>query len=128
MLLLLFAAPVFLFFELWQLVVCERHLGIKRLQSAIEPRELPVGERRAFLWTGTLFLYWLWMGLVLGGSFGRAQALCLVLTSLGGFTLRRNVQLKWILVVLTFEGAVRIGMLISLSSVLFRYLRNPAPL
>jgi len=32
---------------------------------------------------------------------------------------RRNCGLKWILVVLTFEGAIRIGMLISICRLLW---------
>ena len=120
---LLVLAPLFLAFEVWQLVLCERYLGVKQLAAGHDPRNLPISERRAFLWTAALFLYWIWIGLILGGPNGRIQALCLFLVSLGGFTLRRNVPLKWVLVILTFEGAVRIGMLVSLGGVFWRHLR-----
>ena len=34
--------------------------------------------------------------------------------SLLGYSFRRNSGLKWILVILTLEGAIRIGMMVSL--------------
>lgn len=119
---LLFLTPVFLVFEIWQLVLCERYLGIKQLASGQDPRSVPMAERLAFLWTFALFLYWVWIGLLLGGPSGRIQALCLFLVSLCGFVLRRNSPLKWILVILTIEGAIRIGMLVSLAGILWRSL------
>jgi hypothetical protein len=114
MLWLLALAPLFLVFEIWQLVLCERYLGIRQLATGADPRALPMSERRAFFWTLALFLYWVWIGLLLGSSVGRMQALALFLISLGGFLLRRNSPLRWVLVILTFEGALRVGMLVSL--------------
>lgn len=122
MLWLLTLAPLFLILEIWQLVQCERYLGIRQLATGRDPRSLPMGERRAFLWTLLLFLYWIWIGLLLGSSVGRLQALALFLISLGGFLLRRNSPLRWILVILTFEGALRVGMLVSLIGVFWRRL------
>lgn len=119
---LLALAPIFLVLEIWQLVLCERYLGVKQLASGLDPRSLPMTERLAFLWAALLFVYWIWIGLVLGGPTGRIQALCLFLVSLGGFVLRRNSPLKWVLVILTFEGAVRIGMLVSLGGEFWRHL------
>ncbi len=116
------AAPLFIVLELVQLVACERLLGLKRLASGRDPRSTPVKEPVAALWTILLFVYWIWIGLVLGGPAGRLQAVALFLVSLGGFVLRRNLTLKWILVVLTFEGAIRIGMLVSLCGVFWRQL------
>ena len=122
MLWLLALAPLFLVFEIWQLVLCERYLGIRQLATGRDPRTLPMGERLAFSWTFFLFLYWVWIGLLLGGSVGRIQALALFLISLGGFLLRRNSPMKWVLVILTFEGALRVGMLVSLLGTLWRRL------
>ena len=122
MLWLLTLAPLFLILEIWQLVQCERYLGIRQLATGRDPRSLPMGERRAFFWTLLLFLYWIWIGLLLGSSVGRLQALALFLISLGGFLLRRNSPLRWILVILTFEGALRVGMLVSLIGVFWRRL------
>ena len=120
MLWLLTLAPLFLIFEIWQLVLCERYLGIRQLATGRDPRSLPMSERMAFTWTLLLFLYWVWIGLLLGGPAGRIQALALFLISLGGFLLRRNSPLRWILVILTFEGALRVGMLVSLIGAFWR--------
>ena len=120
MLWLLALAPLFLAFEIWQLVLCERYLGIRQLATGRDPRSLPMGERLAFTWTLLLFLYWIWIGLLLGGPAGRIQALALFIISLGGFLLRRNSPLRWILVILTFEGALRVGMLVSLIGTFWR--------
>ena len=120
MLWLLALAPLFLAFEIWQLVLCERYLGIRQLATGRDPRSLPMSERRAFTWTLLLFLYWIWIGLLLGGPAGRIQALALFIISLGGFLLRRNSPLRWILVILTFEGALRVGMLVSLVGTFWR--------
>ena len=117
---LLTLVPVFFAFELCQLVLCERYLGVKQMASGRDPRSLPLSERLAFAWTLALFLYWIWIGLLLGSSNGRMQALALFLISLLGFALRRNAPLRWVLVILTFEGALRIGMLVSLAGVFLR--------
>ncbi len=119
---LLSFVPVFLLFELCQLVLCERYLGVRQMATGGDPRTLPMSERLAFAWTLLLFLYWIWMGLLLGSSIGRLQALALFLISLGGFLIRRNSPLRWVLVILTFEGALRIGMLVSLGGVFWRHL------
>ena len=120
MLWLITLVPLFLVFEIWQLVLCERYLGVRQMATGQDPRTLPMGERLAFTWTLLLFLYWVWMGLLLGGSVGRLQALALFLISLGGFLLRRNSPVRWVLHILTFEGALRIGMLVSLAGVFWR--------
>jgi hypothetical protein len=122
MLWLLTLVPPFFAFEIWQLVLCERYLGIKQMATGRDPRSQPMSERLAFSWTALLFLYWVWMGLLLGSSVGRLQALALFLISLFGFLLRRNSPQKWVLVILTFEGALRIGMLVSLAGVFIRRL------
>jgi hypothetical protein len=51
---LLLLAPMFLVFEMWQLVVCERYLGIKQIARGADPRALGLGEITAFLWTTAL--------------------------------------------------------------------------
>ncbi len=122
MLVLAALAPVFLVFEIWQLVICERYLGIKQIARNGDPRALGLGEVTAFLWTLTLFLYWLWMASLLLLPFARLQALCLLAASALGYASRRNTGLKWTLVILTFEGALRIGLLISLAFMTWRRL------
>ena len=115
--------PVFLAFELWQLVVAERYVGIKQIQRGTDPRELGLGEGTAAGWTLLLVIYWMWMALMLIQPLGRAQVALMIAVSFGGFMVRRGCGLKWLLVVLTFEGAIRIGMLVSLGVVAWWRLR-----
>jgi len=111
---LLLLAPFGILFEFWQLVVGERYLGIKQIEHGIDPRSLDLSELRAAFWSIGLLLEGAWMLALLFERFGRAQALCMLVVTALGYTLRRNCGLKWVLVILTFEGAIRIGMLLSL--------------
>jgi hypothetical protein len=111
---LVLLAPLFVIFEIWQLVISERYLGIKQIARGADPRELGLREVTAFFWSAGIMFYWLWMVAMLLPPFGRAYAAALVAITLVGFALRRNCSIKWVLVILTFEGAIRIGMLGSL--------------
>ncbi len=119
MLTLLLFAPVFLVFEVWQLVLSERYLGIKQIARGTDPRSLALGELTAFSWTMALIGYWTWMLLLLTTPLGRVHGLGLLLISAIGFTLRRGTPLKLILVILTFEGAVRVGLLFSMCAIVW---------
>jgi hypothetical protein len=119
---LLLLAPVFLIFEIWQLYIGERYLGIKQIARNVDPRELGLGEVTAFFWSGGLIVYWLWMLALLTFSLGRVHGLCLLGVIGIGFGLRRNCRLQWILVILTVEGAIRIGLLVSLCALAWRRL------
>lgn len=120
MLPLILAAPLFVVFEVWQLVLSERYLGVKQIARGADPRRLGLAELTAFLWTMALFAYWLWMLLLLFIPFGRVHGLSLIVLSLIGYSLRRGSGLKWVLVILTFEGAIRIGLLLSLCVMAWR--------
>jgi hypothetical protein len=120
--LLFIFAPAFLAFELWQLVIAERYVGIKQIERGADPRELGLGEGVAALWSVALFAYWGWMVLMLFQPWGRLQVLLLLSVSAAGFAIRRSCGLKFVLVTLTFEGAVRIGMLLSLCALAWRRL------
>ncbi len=122
MAILILLAPLFLLFEVGQLVISERYLGIKQIARGADPRSLGLGESMAFAWTMLLVGYFLWMLLLLFISLSRGHALGLMLVTGIGFTLRRGAPLKWILVILTFEGAVRVGLLISLCALAWRRL------
>jgi len=111
---LVLLTPLFVIFEIWQLVISERYLGIKQIARGADPRELGLREVTAFFWSAGIMFYWLWMVAMLLPPFGRAYAAALVAITLVGFALRRNCSIKWVLVILTFEGAIRIGMLGSL--------------
>lgn len=111
---LLLLAPLFFGFEVWQLVIGERYLGIKQIARQADPRTLGLGEITAFLWTSALVLYWLWMLAILTVPFAMLYGLGLLAVTAIGFALRRNTSIKWVLVILTFEGAIRIGLLVPL--------------
>ena len=107
-------APVFLVFEFWQLVISERYMGIKQIRVNADPRELPMSGRVAAVWSLGLLLYLPWMVTLLLHPVGRAQGVVLLLVTATGYGLRSTCGLKRVLVVLTLEGSIRIGMLISL--------------
>src|SRR3954469_20989280 len=65
MLTLVLFAPLFLVFEVWQLVLSERYLGVKQIARGTDPRNLGLGELTAFFWSMSLLAYWLWMLLLL---------------------------------------------------------------
>ena len=115
-------APLFLAFELWQLVVSERYMGIRQIRAQADPRELPLKESLAAFWSVGLIVYVLWMVTLLLHPLGRAQGVVLLLTTALGYSLRSTCGLKWVLVVLTFEGSIRVGMLISLVGMMWRQL------
>jgi len=113
-------APLFLIFEVWQLVVSERYMGVKQIRVNADPRELPMAGWMAAVWAGGLVIYAFWMFTLLLHPIGRAQGLVLIAVSVLGYTLRSTCGLKWVLVVLTFEGSIRIGMLVSLFAATWR--------
>jgi hypothetical protein len=119
---LLFLAPLFLAFEVWQLVMSERYLGIKQIARHGDPRALGLAELTAFCWSAMLMLYVAWMVTLLALPFSRLHGLGFLAVLGTGFALRRNTTLKWVLVILTFEGAVRVGLLISLLAMAWRRL------
>ncbi len=115
-------APLFLAFEVWQLVLCERYLGIKQIARGADPRNLGLHESIAFGWSMALLLYGVWMLLLMTAEFGRVHGLGLMVVTALGFSLRRGNALKWMLVILTFEGAIRVGLLLSLCAMAWRRL------
>ncbi|ATC63451.1 hypothetical protein CMV30_05505 [Nibricoccus aquaticus] len=119
---LFYFAPLWLLFELGQLVIGERYLGIKQIERGTDPRERGPGELVAFLWSAGLLLYWVWMALMLSQPIGRPQVAAMLGLSVLGFSIRSVCGLKWVLVTMTFEGAIRIGMLLSLGMVAWRRL------
>ncbi len=118
---LLLIAPCFLLFELLQLVISERYLGIKQIARQGDPRAMGLSEVTAFFWSGAIFAYWGWMLLLLVSGLSRVHALSLIAITLIGFSLRRRCGLNWVLVILTLEGAIRIGLLLSLTMLGWRH-------
>lgn len=121
---LLLLAPLFLAFEIWQLVLCERYLGIKQIARGTDPRALGLGEVTAFFWSATIIVYGLWMLALLALPLGRIFGLGLLGLSAIGLSLRRGCPHKWVLVVLTFEGALRVAVLVALGVTTWRKLSH----
>ena len=117
---LVFLTPVWFGFEILQLIVGERFLGIKQIKADIDPRKLGPSEPLAFLWCMGIMLFWVWLVAMLFQSTGRAAIVAMLVITLIGFSIRRNCGLHWVLVILTFEGALRIGMLLYLSALIWR--------
>jgi hypothetical protein len=108
-------APLFLVFELWQLVMSERYVGIKQIARGSNPREMGPSEVIACFWSSCILLYGVWMVSLLATSNVRIYGLILIGVTAVGYSIRRNCGLKWILVVLTFEGSARVAALAPLS-------------
>jgi hypothetical protein len=105
------AVPIFLIFELWQLIMSERYVGLKHIARGSDPREMGPSEPVACLWSSSLILYGLWMVALVATPSLRIYGLSLMAATAVGYTIRRNCSLKMILVVLTFEGAIRVAIL-----------------
>jgi hypothetical protein len=114
--------PAWIGFEVLQLVLFERYLGVKQIRANIDPRRGQPGEAISFTWIFFVTLYAIWMGAMLYVHIGVTQVIALLGTTLVGYSLRRICGMRWVLVVLTFEGAIRIGMLISLGFLLWHAL------
>jgi hypothetical protein len=108
-------APLFLLLEVWQLFMSERYVGIKQIARGGNPREMGPSEPVALLWSAGLLAYAAWALALLAVHGARVFALLIIATTAIGYPIRRNCSLKWILVALTCEGAVRIGFLSALS-------------
>jgi hypothetical protein len=104
-------APIFLIFEIWQLIMSERYVGIKQIARGGDPREMGPSEPVACLWSSCIILYGLWMIALVATPNVRVYGLSLMATTAVGYSIRRNCSLKRILVVLTFEGAIRVSIL-----------------
>jgi hypothetical protein len=109
-----FLAPVFLAFEVGQLVAAEKLLGVRQIESGTDPRRNGPGEAVAAVWAGFILVETAWLLWLLVHTESRVHAACLLLVTLVGFTLRSNCSLRWVLIILTVEGALRMGLIVSL--------------
>ncbi|AHF93862.1 hypothetical protein OpiT1DRAFT_05563 [Opitutaceae bacterium TAV1] len=116
----IFLAPFLILFEALQLVAAERYLGARQAETGIDPRDMPLSEIRAFLWSAGIICTWLWMLSSLLFEPGRTQVVAMLLASMVGYSLRRNCSRRWVLPIMTGEAAVRIGMLMSLLTIAWR--------
>lgn len=113
---LIYIAPLFIIFEMVQLVVAERYIGIKQIRAGKHPLE-SVSKGLSWLaavWLLSLFFYWAYMLALVLNPLGSLQGLIMIAISLAGVGLRRTLGMKWALVIMTIEGAVRMGLLTNL--------------
>ena len=115
-------APLFLAFELWQLFMSERYVGIKQIARGGDPREMGPSEAASFAWTAGIALYALWVLGLLATPHARVFALALMAVTAVGYSVRRNCGLNWILGVLTVEGTARVAVLSPLTVVSWSHL------
>ena len=117
---LVFFTPFWFLLEIAQLIVSERYLGVKQIEADTDPRLHAPREPLAFAWSAGILFFWLWLVVMLFQPLGRAQIAAMIVITLVGYAVRRSCSLKWVLVVLTFEGAIRIGMLLSIAALAWR--------
>lgn len=118
---LIYLAPLIMLIDITQLLVAERFIGVKQIRSGEHPLER---DRRPptwaiLLWLSGLGVLWLYMLLLVFDPHGGLQGGLMLLVSLAGFALRRVAGLKWALVLMTIETAVRLGLLANLMMVVF---------
>lgn len=114
--LLIYLAPVFILFELLQLTIAERFIGIRQIRQGKNPLDSAVVGRNALaaVWLGCIVVYWAYMVLLAWDPRAGLQGILMILTSVAGLMLRRVLGIRFALVVLTLEGAIRIGLLANL--------------
>lgn len=116
----LWFAPIVILAELTQLVIAERHIGVKVLKSGIDPRAAaPPPAALGWLWFACAAACIAYPGLLVFFGYSRLQALVMMLVTVVSFEMRRRFGLKWALVALTIEGAVRIGMIAQMLALWF---------
>jgi len=113
---LIFFAPIFILFEVIQLIVAERFIGVKQIKSEMHPLESGINapDWLAALWLASISLYLLYMFALMLNPWGGMQGFIMLFVSLVGVALRRTMGVKWALVIMTIEGAVRMGLLANL--------------
>ena len=107
-------APLFIFLEIAQLFVAHRYIGPEQIRAGRHPLDALVTPP---LWLSVGWLAGLWaiylyqFALFFVPTLVRLASLSLILVSVTGFMLRRVCGLKWGLVIMTLEGALRVGLL-----------------
>ncbi|MEY4487538.1 MAG: hypothetical protein RIQ79_46 [Verrucomicrobiota bacterium] len=109
-----FLAPLFLLFEGLQLVAAEKLLGIKQIESGLVERDKVPGDTVAAFWSLGIIAEAAWCLWLLSNDVTRVHAGCVLLISLFGFSMRNSCKLKWVLVIMTIEGACRMGLMVSM--------------
>lgn len=108
-------APVFILFDMVQLIVAERFIGVKQIREGMHPLESgKVGPTwMAVIWVVGTFAYKIYMLVLVFSPQGGLQGFIMLFATLAGFALRRSMGLKYALVILTLEASVRMGLLVN---------------
>lgn len=109
-----FLAPFFLLFEALQLGAAEKKPGKEQIEAGVIPRDQTPIEAVAVLWAIGIIAEGIWALTLLTNEVTRAHAGCVLLVTLFSFSTRYSCRLKWVLVVLTIEGACRMGLMVSM--------------
>lgn len=121
--LLVFLAPLFMGFDIGQLLLAERFIGVKQIRKGEHPldadRRLP--DWASGLWVIGLGIYWAYMALLAFHPNTALQGILMIGITLAGFAVRRVSGLKWALVFLTLETAIRLGLLANILIVVFLF-------
>jgi len=119
-------APFFIVFEMAQLFVAHRYIGPDQIRARQHPLDL---AKLPPWWLSVGWMVCLWLSyfyqfvLLFEPGLIRVAALLLIFVSVAGFMLRRVCGLKWGMVVMTIEGAIRVGFLVFA----FRWMVFPPP-
>jgi hypothetical protein len=106
-------APLFILFEMAQLMVATRYIGLDQIRSGVHPLDqYPRGPRLlSAAWVAGIFASYAYQVILLFNPQTALPGLLMLATTLAGFGLRRAGGLKYALVVMTFEGSIRAGFL-----------------
>ncbi len=106
-------SPVFAAFEVTQLLVAQRYIGLEQIRRNAHPLEAvasPSGVLAVAWMLGLLCSYVYQVALLFQPELGvKVAAVLLLLVSATGFAIRRVCGLRWGLVVLTPECGARAG-------------------
>ncbi|WP_309387556.1 hypothetical protein [Cerasicoccus frondis] len=107
--------------DIAQLLLTERFIGVKQIRKNTHPLD---SDRVPpswviLLWMFGLAIMWIYMALLVIDPRGGLQGALMLMVSVGGFILRRVAGLKWALVLMTIETAIRLGLLANMLMVIF---------
>jgi hypothetical protein len=107
---------ILFFFDFAQLLVAERLIGVRQIRKGRHPAdEAPaLGVGWLLLWLSGILYSATIMVLLLTHARLAFHGIALLVISALGFAIRRNAGLKWGLVVMTVEGALRMGLVANL--------------
>lgn len=114
--LLIHLAPLFIIFDFAQLILAERFIGVKQIRDGRHPLDSGWDKPAwlAALWLLGTAALWFYMVALIFTPWGGIHGFIMLAISVLGLVLRRALGLRFALVVLTVEGAARMGLLVNL--------------